>query len=88
LAIRSRYPNCPVDREFDIAIHACEKYSRRVGRTAEAKQFDPTMIDLAVEAHIRHIETSYEEQFGKGRSKKEIRSDIKTEIHTVLKKWK
>jgi len=88
LAIRARYPNCPEKREFAIAIHACEKYSGRVGRTADAKDFDPKMIDLAVEAHIRHTETNYDEQFRKGKRKKEIRSDVRSNINSVLKKWK
>jgi len=87
-AIRNRYPNCPMNREHEIATHACEKYSGRVGRTANAKQFDGKMIDLAVEAHIRHTETNYDGQFGKGKGKKEIRSDVKLDIRRVLRKWR
>ncbi|WP_103069746.1 DUF2293 domain-containing protein [Aquimarina sediminis] len=86
-AIRRRYPNCPRDREFDIAKHACEKYSGRVGRTANAKQFDAKMIDLAVEAHIRHAETDYDTRFGQGKGKREIRSEVKYDINHILKKW-
>ena len=56
----------PHKREFEIAAHACEKHSGRVGRTANAKNFNVEMIDLAVEAHIRHKETNYENEFGKG----------------------
>ena len=37
-----------------MAKHACEKYSGRVGRSAAAKSFDATAIDLAVKAHVRH----------------------------------
>lgn len=87
-AIRHRYPNCPINREHEIAAHACEKYSGRVGRTANAKQFDAKMIDLAVEAHIRHTETNYDDQFGKGKAKKQIRSEVKVDIKRVLKSWK
>jgi len=87
-AIRHRYPNCPSNREHEIAAHACEKYSGRVGRTADAKQFDGKMIDLAVEAHIRHTETNYDDQFGKGKRKKEIRTDVKSVINNILKKWR
>lgn len=86
-AIRGLYPNCPKNREVAIATHACEKYSGRVGRTAKAKEFDKTMIDLAVEAHIRHKETNYDNQFGTGKSKRMIRSDVKLDITTVLRKW-
>ncbi|MHA7057471.1 DUF2293 domain-containing protein [Aquimarina sp. M1] len=86
-AIRTRYPNCPSKREFEIAAHACKKYSGRVGRTAKAKEFDSTMIDLAVQAHVRHAETDYDQQFGKGKRKKEIRLDVKSDIHSILKNW-
>lgn len=88
IAIRKRYPNCPPQREIKIAEHACKKYSGRVGRTASAKEFDAKMIDLAVEAHIRHTETNYDLQFGKGKRKKEIRSDLKFEINRIMSKWK
>ena len=43
-AIKNRYPNCPKDRETAIAKHACEKYSGRVGRTANAKLFDSCLL--------------------------------------------
>lgn len=86
-AIRHFYPNCPKNREVAIAKHACEKYSGRVGRTAKAKEFDKKMIDLAVEAHIRHAETNYDNQFGKGKTKRAIRSDVKQDISVVLRKW-
>lgn len=86
-AIRKRYPNCPKNREVAIAKHACEKYSGRVGRTANAKQFDGEMIDLAVEAHIRHKETDYDNQFNKGIAKRAIRSMVKEDIIKVLHKW-
>ncbi len=87
VAIRERYPNCPKNREVAIAKHACEKYSGRVGRTANAKQFDGEMIDLAVEAHIRHKETNYDSQFNKGITKRAIRSNVKQDITKILHKW-
>ena len=88
LAIRKMYPNCPENRETEIASHACEKYSGRVGRTADAKEFDEQMIDLAVEAHIRHTETKYDDLFGKGKIKKEIRQDVKGAVLHVMDKWR
>lgn len=87
-AIKTRYPNCPTGREDLIATHACEKYSGRVGRTASAKEFDEKMIDLAVEAHIRHTETNYDLQFGKGKSKKEIRTNVKFDIIKIMQHWR
>jgi hypothetical protein len=86
-AIRKFYPNCPKNREIAIAKHACEKHSGRVGRTAKAKEFDKKMIDLAVEAHIRHAETNYDNQFGTGRTKRAIRTDVKPHIISTMRKW-
>lgn len=87
-SIKKRYPNCPVNREVAIAQHACEKHSGRVGRTAHAKQFDANMIDLAVEAHIRHTETDYDNQFNRGKTKRTIRSEVKQDITSILNKWR
>lgn len=87
-AIKNRYPNCPTNRDVEIAKHACLKHSGRVGRTANAKQFDTKMIDLAVEAHIRHAETNYDNQFGKGIGKREIRSNLKYDILKIMGSWK
>jgi hypothetical protein len=86
-AIKALYPNCPKNRENEIANHACEKYSGRVGRTANAKKFDKAMINLAVEAHIRHKETDYESQFTTGKTKGLIRSNVKQDITKVLQRW-
>jgi hypothetical protein len=46
------------------------------------------MIDLAVEAHIRHAETNYDNQFGKGIGKREIRSNLKYDILKIMGSWK
>ena len=86
-AIRALFPSCPPQREFLIATHACEKHSGRVGRTAQAKEFDSAMITRAVIAHIRHSETNYDTQFGKGKRKQEIREDIRGDIEAILNRW-
>ena len=53
--VRAQYPACPERDSVAIAEHACRKYSGRVGRSAEAKRFDPEAIKLAVRAHVRHV---------------------------------
>jgi hypothetical protein len=45
------------------------------------------MIDLAVEAHIRHAETNYDNQFGSGKTKRMIRTDVKPYVVSVMRKW-
>ena len=87
-AIQQYYPGCPENITSKIAAHACEKKSGRVGRTAQAKQFDKAMIDLAVEAHIRHTATNYDDQFGKGKRKRDIRQSVKFEVMKIMAKWR
>lgn len=46
------FPHCPVAEQHEIAEHACEKYSGRVGRSAAAKELETTAVELAVRAHV------------------------------------
>jgi len=55
-------------REQVIAEHACQKYSGRAGRSANAKALDEKAITLAVIAHIRHAETDYDNLLAQGGS--------------------
>lgn len=64
--IRHLYPGCPTKRPEQIALHACQKYSGRVGRSAAAKRLNEEAIRLAVVAHIRHGGTHYDELFMRG----------------------
>jgi hypothetical protein len=64
--IRQLFRRCPSEREFEIAEHACRKYSGRVGRSAAAKSFDEQAVRLTVIAHIRHRETNYGQLLGSG----------------------
>src|SRR5436190_22121584 len=47
-AVRAHFPGCPPGTANEIARHACEKHSGRVGRTADAKALDPDKVRLAV----------------------------------------
>jgi hypothetical protein len=60
-AIREQFPGCPSGAEVEIAEHACEKRSGRVGRSAAARSLDPGAVALAVRAHVRHNRTNYDE---------------------------
>lgn len=63
-------------------------YSKRIGRTAAAKDFDPTAIDLAVRAYIRHRHTEYDRLLGKGSERERARAAVRSEIETVLARWR
>jgi hypothetical protein len=85
--IRRLFPGCPRGREVAIAEHACQKYSGRVGRSAAAKDFDEQAVRLAVGAHIRHVETDYDELLSKGFDRHDARSIVGPVVSAVLENW-
>ena len=87
LRIRELFPGMPKGMESGIAKHACRKYSGRVGRCASAKQLDKDAITLAVIAHIRHVETDYDELLLKGNSKLDARKSVKKRVGKILRTW-
>ncbi|EEG78366.1 DUF2293 domain-containing protein [Dethiobacter alkaliphilus] len=85
--IRELYPNCPEEKEHQIAEHACLKHSGRVGRSANAKQLDRDFIDLAVIAHVRHHATPYDELLMSGYDRQDARRRVKDAIDEVISSW-
>lgn len=85
--IRELFPSCPRGREKEIAEHACRKYSGRVGRSASAKELDEKTVRLAVIAHIRHVETNYDELLSGMLEKQEARKLVFDKVGQVLKVW-
>jgi hypothetical protein len=85
--VRELYPNCPIGREIVIAEHACRKYSRRVGRSAAAKELDKETVCLAVAAHVRHQETNYDELLLAGFERWEAREQVYAQVSHVLAEW-
>lgn len=85
--VRALYPHCPPGRERTIAEHACLKYSGRVGRSAAAKALDEKAVCLAVTAHIRHCETSYDALLATGRKRAACRDAVADDVKRVLQSW-
>jgi hypothetical protein len=85
--VRELYPQCPADREHRIAEHACRKYSRRVGRSAAAKDLAPETIRLAVLAHIRHTETNYDTWLSAGVDRAEARARVWENVAGIAHQW-
>lgn len=85
--IRELYPNCPPKREFVIAEHACRKYSGRVGRSSGAKALGAEAVRLAVLAHIRHVETNYDDLLATGHERSEARIMVRGAVAETLDKW-
>ena len=85
--IREHYPRCPEEEATHIAEHACRKHSRRVGRTAAAKEFDPETIRLAVVASIRHRHTRYGDLLTRGWDRYDARQAVEADVWRVEEKW-
>jgi hypothetical protein len=86
-ALRGAYPGCSAEEAAEIALHACHKYSGRVGRSAAAKQFDAHAIKLAVIAHIRHCHTAYDELLMESGNRALAREEVRARIQEVLSAW-
>ena len=87
-SIRLRYPDCPVGEAEAIAKHAGAKYSGRVGRSAAAKSFDSTAIDLAVKAHVRHTHSEYDRLLSRSWERSEARSAVSDRVAEVMERWR
>ena len=86
--VRELFPSCPAGREQEIAEHACQKYSGRVGRSASAKALDENAILLAIIAHVRHTETNYDEFLAQGWDRGLARDKVADEVNEILNRWR
>jgi len=87
-AIRESYPGCREEDVLAITEHACEKYSRRVGRSASAKELDSGAVGQAVRAYIRHNHTNYDIIRGALDSRKLSRDLIQDRVAAVESEWR
>jgi hypothetical protein len=86
-AIRSAFPGCPADEAEEIAAHACQKASGRIGRTAAARTLDPEAIRLAVVAHVRHAHTEYDRLLGQLLDRGLARQHVRERVATIVRQW-
>jgi hypothetical protein len=85
--VKELFPGCPSGREWEIAEHACLKYSGRIGRSASAKVLDEEAVRLAVVAHIRHRETDYDKLLAQGYERGQARATIAKAVLRTLGSW-
>ena len=85
--LKRLFPGCPEAEAVEIAQHACEKHSGRVGRSAAAKELDEEKIRLAVIAHIRHVHTGYDGFFTIRVKKQDARRMVQAKIEKVARQW-
>lgn len=81
------FPGASREQAEAIAVRACEKYSGRVGRSAQAKALAKDAVTLAVRAHVRHAHTDYDRLLNEGREPAEARASVRQAIERVLAAW-
>ena len=87
-AILNEFPKCPPVEARQIATHAAERGSGRVGRSAAGRELDPKAITLAVIAHIRHVHTNYDSLLMRGVDRRDAREQIRGSLDKVLGRWR
>ena len=86
--IRRLFPGCPAGRADEIARHAGERGSGRVGRSAAGRALDERAVTLAVVASVRHRDTEYDSLLMAGMAREEARERIRGDIDEVLDEWR
>ncbi|EAW07171.1 DUF2293 domain-containing protein [Aspergillus clavatus NRRL 1] len=83
--LRSKFPLMPADSLETVVDHAFLKGSGRVGRTA--MKTDEKKATLAVEAHIRHVHTPYEQLLDAGKERREAREAVWDMVQAIKTAW-
>ncbi|WP_327587379.1 DUF2293 domain-containing protein [Nonomuraea sp. NBC_00507] len=82
------FPGCPPERAREIAEHAGQRGSGRVGRSAAARALDENAITLAVIASIRHLDTDYDSLLMSGVPRMQARDLIRDVIEDKLEEFR
>jgi hypothetical protein len=83
-----QFPGCPERRAKQIALHAGQRGSGRVGRSAAGRALDDDAITLAVVASVRHEDTEYDELLMVGVPRIEARERVRSAVDRVLDRWR
>jgi hypothetical protein len=82
------FPGCPAERAQSIARHTSVRGSGRVGRSEAGRGLDPTALELAVAAAVRHQDTRYDELLMRGVERELARTQVRDEVAHVLDSWR
>ncbi len=85
--VRELFPRCPEGTANQIAEHACQTSSGRIGRTATGKALEDGAVRLAVIAHVRHAETAYDALLARGYDRDAARAEIAPAVKRVVARW-
>ena len=84
-SLMKQFPKVPGDVVNELVRHATAKRSGRVGRTG---LLDPDeRVRLAVNAHIRHRHTEYDQLLRDGAIREDARAAIRGKAAGVEKEW-
>ncbi|MFF6876417.1 DUF2293 domain-containing protein [Streptomyces sp. NPDC012474] len=81
------FPGCPAARARAIALHASERGSGRVGRSAAGRALTESAVASAVVASVRHLDTPYDRLLMSGVPRHEARRRIAATVAAVLRGW-
>ncbi|KAI1299738.1 hypothetical protein F5Y03DRAFT_246777 [Xylaria venustula] len=84
-AIRKLFPRLPDNELRPIMRRATAKRQGRVGRTGKLTMAEKAR--LAVQAHVRHTKTTYENLLRSGVSRESARSMISSESSKIMREW-
>lgn len=68
--------------------YAAARGSRRVGRSAAARNLDPDAVRLAVVASVRHLDTDYDDLLMAGVDRESARAEVFDRVEAVLNAWR
>lgn len=83
--LQSQFPLMPAESLEMVLSHAFLKGSGRVGRTSMKTEEQKAI--LAVEAHIRHLHTPYEELLDTGMTRGQARDTVWETVQTLKTAW-
>ncbi|WOX25035.1 DUF2293 domain-containing protein [Streptomyces solicathayae] len=86
--IRRLFPRCPEDRVAEVAAHASQRGSGRVGRTAAGRALERGAVTAAVRASVRHVDTDYDALLMRGVPRHQARTRVAPAIEAVLRAWR
>lgn len=81
------FPNMPKSDLTAVLNHAFLKGSRRVGRSGKIAS-EKDKVRLAVEAHIRHVHTEYDDMIRRGLTRERARENIWDEVVILRDSWR
>ena len=82
------FPGCPRERAEEIARHAAERGSGRMGRTAAGRALGREALELAVLASVRHQDTEYDQLLMSGVDRATARDRVRDQVNAVLDQWR